>query len=120
MKRIIGMILVLMLTAACGGSDEGSDGGPGDPATGRAVYNSCLPCHGLSGEGVEGLGTSLATSQRVRDMSDADLVAYIEMGSAADAPDNVTGMPMPAKGGNMRLKKRDLVDVVAYLRTLNP
>ncbi len=68
--------------------------------------------------GLPGLGKSLVASDFIGGMSDADLVAFITEGRPADHPDNEAGVAMPPKGGNPALTDQDLLDIVAYLNTL--
>jgi len=123
-KRSIGVLAVAVLAlAACGGGngdDDVDDTSPDAVAAGQEVFSTtCLACHGPNGEGIEGLGTDLTTSQFVRDLSDDELVAYLEVGRPADDPANTTGIAMPAKGGRPTLTTEDLANVVAFLRTIN-
>lgn len=129
------LLLVLgLVVAACGG-DGGSNGaapggstdttttaasGGGDAEAGAALYAaSCSSCHGADAKGVTGLGKDLADSPMLRDLSDAELVAFITVGRGADDPENTTGVAMPPKGGNPALKESDLLDIVAHLHTLS-
>lgn len=128
MKRIIALlgVLVLVLVACGGGGDSGDDaangnGSPsaGDAAAGEEIYTStCAACHGADATGIEGLGKDLHNNAFVNGLSDAELVDFINEGRLADHPDNETGVAMPPKGGNPSLDDDDLLDVVAYLRTL--
>ncbi len=85
---------------------------------GADLYTICAGCHGAAGEGVDGLGIGLANSALVDQLSDAELVAFIQAGRAVDDPDNVSGAAMPPWGGNPSLTEPDLYDVVAFIRTL--
>lgn len=53
MQRLVGMILLLCILAACGGAPEVDPAETADPATlGQRTFASwCAPCHGSSGEG---------------------------------------------------------------------
>lgn len=113
-------------TTAAGGSSEttapadggGGDGG-GDPAAGEAIYQAtCSACHAPDAGGVDGLGPSLASSEFVQSMSDEELVAFITVGRDTGNPENTTGVAMPPRGGNPALSDEDLLDIVAWLRTL--
>ena len=96
----------------------GSSGG--DVANGETVYSStCAVCHARDAVGIPGLGKPLVGSDFVDTISDASLVSFISQGRSSDDPENTTGIPMPAKGGNPALTDTDLADVVAYLRFLN-
>lgn len=109
-------------------SDHGSDMGgdhaatviaQGDAENGKVLWNAtCRSCHGANGEGVPGQGTVLNTSAYVRDHTDAELLEFIKVGRPANAPDSVLQLQMPPKGGNPMLKDAGILDIIAYLRTL--
>lgn len=84
----------------------------------RYYEETCAGCHGFWGEGVPNLGLPLVTSPLVLYASDADLLAFIRTGRAADHPDNVTGISMPASGGRPDWSDAEFVDIIAYLRRL--
>jgi disulfide bond formation protein DsbB len=89
------------------------------PDEGEALFQrTCAPCHGRDARGLPGLGKDLVAGAFARRLSDAELIAFIERGRPHDDPANTTGVPMPPKGGNPALTRRDLADIVAYLRTL--
>ena len=91
----------------------------GDLELGRQHFmETCAGCHGLNGEGVPNLGLPLVSSPLVLYASDADLLALIRTGRAADHPDNVTGVAMPPSGGRPDWTDDDLLAIVAYLRWL--
>lgn len=91
----------------------------GDPAAGEAHFEQvCAACHGPGGEGIEGLGKDLTTSEFVAGLSDEELLAFIQEGRPADHPDNTTGVAMPPRGGNPDFGDDDLLDIIAYIRTL--
>ncbi len=130
-RRLLLLIGVLVLTAgACGGSDSDSSGdstastapvviGPADVDNGLAVFEStCRACHGPGGEGITGLGKPMPGSPFITEQSDAALISFLKEGRDAGHPDNTTGVDMPPLGGNNKLTEQDLVDVVAYMRSL--
>jgi mono/diheme cytochrome c family protein len=97
----------------------------GDPelaeyiASGSKLYAStCVACHGADGIGVTGNGKPLAGSDFVRSMDDEALLAFIQRGRSPTDPQNTTGIAMPPKGGNPALSEDDMLDIIAYLRTL--
>lgn len=141
--RILILILALALVA-CGGGEtasnepaSGSDtagsetageeanGGEaevvsaGDPAAGEELYNQvCIACHGPGGEGIEGLGKPFTTSEFVHGQSDEELLAFVKQGRPISDPANTTGVDMPPKGGNPALTDEQILDIIAYIRTL--
>ncbi len=91
----------------------------GDPVNGEAIYAStCATCHGPDAEGIQGLGPPLVGNEFVQSLTDAELIAFINVGRDASHSDNKTGVAMPPKGGNPSLTDGDIADVVAFLRTL--
>ena len=81
-------------------------------------YLTCAACHGPAGEGIEGLGKDMTTSEFIAGNTDDELVAFIKVGRDPSDPLNTTGVGMPASGGNPALSDEDLFDIVAYIRTL--
>ncbi|MCC6803838.1 MAG: FG-GAP repeat protein [Anaerolineae bacterium] len=79
---------------------------------------TCAGCHGFQGEGVPSLGLPLVTSPLVLYASDADLLAFLRTGRAADHPDNVTGVSMPPSGGRPDWSDAEFADIIAYVRWL--
>ncbi|PID87022.1 MAG: hypothetical protein CSB13_01520 [Chloroflexi bacterium] len=92
----------------------------GDPVRGKTLYDAYgAGAHGISGEGVAGLGTSLNNAnQFIADHTDAELVHFLRTGRDPNDPDNVSGTLMPPNGGIPNATDQDLYDIVAYLRTL--
>ena len=106
-------------TSATTSDGNGDETEAGDPAAGQEVFaGTCATCHGPEGKGITGLGKDFTTSQFVADSTDAELVAFLEVGRPADDPANTTGVAMPPKGGNPALDDEDLADVIAFVRTL--
>ena len=125
MKRLSIVFIALVLAlVACGGSDDAAgngDLGPGDATHGQDIYQtSCMGCHGLEGEGVEGLGKPWVNSDFIQARTDAELLQFLIEGRPSDHPENSTGIAMMPRGGNPNLTDADLMDLIAYMRTLNP
>lgn len=125
----IALVGALMLTtAACGGgggTEESSTTttaaiASGDPVHGFELYQgTCVVCHGPNGEGIVGLGKPWVGSQFINERTDAEMLAFLLVGRPAEDPLNTTGIAMMPKGGNASLTDADLLDLIAYMRTLN-
>lgn len=101
--------------AAAGGDAELA----GYIASGDKLFHStCVSCHGKAGVGVKGNGKALADNEFIQSLDDDGLLAFIQQGRAPTDPKNTTGIQMPPKGGNPALSEDDLLDIIAYLRTL--
>jgi mono/diheme cytochrome c family protein len=126
-RLIIGLVAVVAVTTACGGSDDAVDttaaataGSRGDAVNGAELYSrSCQACHGLDGAGVEGLGKPWVDSDFIETRTDEEMFEFLVVGRPADDPDNTTGIAMSPRGGNPNLTDDDLYDLIAYMRTLN-
>ncbi len=126
-------LLVVLALAACGGGGGGGEGGEpvaeapqatatpsGDPVAGKTQFDTvCIACHGPGGVGVTGLGKPFTTSEFLLTVSDQELLEFIKTGRPISHPDNTTGVDMPPKGGNPALTDEQLMDIIAYIRTLH-
>ena len=133
-------LLAIVLLAACGGGDEpqptatpGSRGRlhppqhnlwqpppAGNAEHGKQIYSQiCIACHGPEAKGVQGLGKDLTTSTFVAEKSDAEMVDFLKVGRDPSDPLNTTGVAMPPKGGNPALSDQDMLDIVAFVRTIH-
>jgi cytochrome c oxidase subunit 3 len=109
-------------------SDHGDDMGGdhaavsiahGDATEGKPLWDAtCRSCHGATGGGVPGKGTILNDSAYVRKHDDAQLLTFINEGRAASSPESEMHLQMPPKGGNPMLKDPQIMNIIAYLRTL--
>lgn len=125
-KQFLLMSLLLLLLVACGGGDNGADApaatptSTGDAAAGATLYQqSCVACHGPGAKGVAGLGKDMTTSEFVYGLSDEELLAFVKTGRSTSDPANTTGVDMPPKGGNPALSDAQILDIIAYIRTLH-
>lgn len=126
-KMTIALAAMLMVaTAACGGGGGGDDtttsvaAFTGDPVRGLELYRgTCIVCHGEGGVGIENLGKPWVGSTFINERTDEEMVAFLLVGRPADHPENTTGIAMLPKGGNNALTEDDLLDLIAYMRTLN-
>ena len=91
----------------------------GDAEKGQVVYTgTCSACHGPEGKGVEGLGKDMTTSEFIAGLSDAELLDFLHKGRDPGDPLNTTGVLMPPKGGNPALSDEQLLDVIAFMRSI--
>lgn len=130
MMAILAMSLALV---ACGGGGGSAPSAPpaapaeptaevhtGDAAAGKTLFDSvCIACHGPGGEGITGLGKPFTTSEFLLTVSDQELLDFIKTGRPSTDPANTTGVDMPPKGGNPALTDAQLMDIIAYVRTLH-
>ncbi|MFP4324320.1 MAG: c-type cytochrome [Anaerolineales bacterium] len=87
---------------------------------GAALYElNCAGCHGAMGEGIQSLGWPLDNSEYLDPdvFSDAELLAFLRQGRAADAPDSKMGRVMPASGGNPSLTDEQMLAIIDYMQT---
>jgi disulfide bond formation protein DsbB len=127
MKRQFTVLFLLIVASAiilsaCGGGAAAPTATPtgpvGDPAGGKVSYDTtCIACH-ADLKGMTGLGKDLTTSEFVKSKSDGDLVAFILVGRPASDPANTQGVDMPPKGGNPALTEEDILNIVAYVRSM--
>jgi mono/diheme cytochrome c family protein len=124
-KHILFLLTVVMalLLVACGGSDEPADepaaGSGGDVAAGEPLFQStCAACHGADAKGLPALGKDLTSSEFFQGSSNEELLAFILIGRDANDPENTTGVAMLPKGGNPALTNDDILDIIAYVRTI--
>lgn len=136
-KRLIAVLVLIvalaLALAACGGGGSAPSGDSqtaaepaahptsvGDIAAGEEQFNSlCIACHGPGGVGVEGLGKPFTTSEFLLTVDDAELLEFIKVGRPISDPANTTGVDMPPKGGNPALTDEQILDIIAYVRTLH-
>lgn len=113
---------LLAILAGCGssGSAPAAAKPAGDATKGKEIYaGTCAACHGADAKGMPGLGKSLAVkSDWMKKQDDAALIAFVKKGRTAGDPENTTKVDMPPKGGNPALSDDDIVNVVAYVRSI--
>lgn len=124
-KTTIALLAAFMLaTVACGGgggeTTTTAAAFAGDPVNGLELYRgTCIVCHGEGGVGIEGLGKPWVGSTFINERTDDEMLAFLQVGRPADDPLNTTGIAMLPRGGNPNLTDEDLLDLIAYMRTLN-
>lgn len=119
--------LVLNITPTEGDKAAALEAAGGDAelagfiASGNALFHtSCVACHGKEGVGIAGNGKALANNAFVQSLDEDGLFEFISKGRSPTDPLNTTGIQMPPKGGNPAMSEDDILDVIAYLRTLQP
>jgi mono/diheme cytochrome c family protein len=122
MRRLLFLSLVLLILAVAGcGGDSSNELDPAAVERGIVIYDGfCQVCHGVEGAGVEGLGKPWVDSSFIQARTDTEMLDFIIEGRASDHPDNTTGISMMPRGGNPNLTDDMILDLVAYMRTLNP
>jgi len=80
---------------------------------------SCSACHGVSGQGMDGLGKPLTNSEFVDAKSDKELMAFIKTGRPIWDAENTTGLDMPPKGGNPALNDQQIEDIIKFIRSMH-
>lgn len=123
MRRALLLTVLTVLLVGCGGAAGGEPAGPTYTQEqidqGQALYGqTCTTCHGPDARGLPNLGKDLVTSEFVAEMTDQELLEYVNEGRPADHPDNTTGVAMPPKGGFDFLTDEDILAIIAYLRSL--
>ncbi len=91
----------------------------GDPAAGESQFALCAACHGVDARGIPNLGADLVASELVSSLTDEEFVEFIKVGRPADDPANTTGIAMPPSGGNPAMTDADILNIIAYLRSLS-
>lgn len=92
---------------------------PGDAEKGATLFVTyCSACHGPDAKGIKGLGRDLTHNEWVQALSDKEFLEYVNTGRPVDDPRNQSGVPMPPKGGNPALKDQEIMDIIAWVRTL--
>jgi len=132
MLAILAVCLLGLVLVACGGGGGGGEAAPqpqepqatatsvGDAVAGKAQFDTvCIACHGAGGIGMEGLGKPFTTSEFLLTVNDQELLTFIKTGRPISDPANTTGVDMPPKGGNPALTDAQLMDIIAYIRTLH-
>jgi cytochrome c5 len=90
-----------------------------DPEVGEMLFeNTCATCHGPDGRGLPHQGVNLRSSKFVAQTPDPQLVGFLRVGRQPKDTGTISGLYMPARGGNMSLDDDRLADIVAHLRAL--
>lgn len=142
MKRMLMIFIILALLSvgvvACGGDEEptatpvpptpAEQGAPaaqavaatGNAENGKTLFaTTCAACHGPEGKGVQGLGKDMTTSTFIAGLSDEEMLAFVKTGRPISDPLNTTKVDMPPKGGNPALTDEQLMDIIAFIRTIH-
>jgi disulfide bond formation protein DsbB len=114
------LALAVLTLAACGpGAPQATPTPAGDPVAGKEAFSkTCVSCHGPNAEGMPNLGKDLTTSEFVHSKTNQELVEFFKVGRPASDPLNTTGVDMPPKGGNPALTDDDLLNIAAFVRSI--
>lgn len=128
---LISTLALGLLLVACGGGDADSPSGSeqsgdgqsttseGDAVAGESLFQgTCSACHGPDAKGLPNLGKDLTTSEFAIGLTDQELLDFVKVGRPVSDPLNTTNVDMPPKGGNPALSDQDILNIIAYLRTL--
>jgi disulfide bond formation protein DsbB len=117
------LLVGALALAACGGGSAPAQkpaATQGDATKGNAVFEgTCISCHGPDAKGLPGLGKDLTTSDFVANQTDDQLLAFVKKGRPASDPANTNKVDMPPRGGNPALTDQDLVNVIAFVRSIH-
>jgi disulfide bond formation protein DsbB len=117
LTTIISLLILLIFLCACSDNSQAAQAGAaGEGQQLFLVY--CGSCHGPNGEGIASLGKPLTTSEFAGSLSDEELLEFIKAGRPANDPLNTSGILMPPKGGNPALTDEQLMDIIAYIRSI--
>ena len=61
----------------------------------------------------------MTTSEFIAGLSDEELIAFVKVGRRISDPLSTTGVDMPPKGGNPALTDEQLIDIIAFIRTIH-
>lgn len=86
----------------------------------KLFHSTCVACHGKNGAGIQGNGKALVNNAFVQSLDEDGLLAFVKQGRSPSDPKNTTGIQMPPKGGNPALSDDDVLDIISFLRTLQP
>lgn len=87
---------------------------------GRRLFITCSACHGLDAHGLPNLGKNLVESEFVHSLTDQDFLNFVKTGRPIWDPLNTTGVDMPARGGNPTLTDDQILEIIAYIRSISP
>jgi cytochrome c oxidase subunit III len=91
----------------------------GDVLRGKPVFlGTCASCHGMEGAGIKSQGANLVASAFVGKLDDTALLAFVKKGRQPFDADSTMHLAMPAKGGNPILTDQNLLDTIAFIRSL--
>lgn len=110
---------VAATAASAPDGDDVAVASAGDAEEGKEKFaGTCTACHGPDAKGMPGLGKDLHSNAFLAEKTDDEMVAFLKVGRPATDPLNTTKVDMPPKGGNPALSDEDLLNIVAFLRTL--
>ncbi len=117
---VVGISAMLALVGCSGGEAE-ADGSTslGVAANGAPIFRRvCASCHGMKGKGMPNLGKDMTNSAFIKDSTDEALLTFIKVGRMPGDPLSSGMAAMPPKGGDPTLTDKQLMDIIAFMRTI--
>lgn len=112
----------LMALAGCGGEASGGNSDNSNAGTaldGAPIFRRvCAACHGAAGKGMPNLGKDMTNSAFIKDSTDEELLKFVKVGRLPSDPLSDGKSSMPPKGGDPTLTDKQLMDVIAFMRTI--
>ncbi|MGI9330707.1 MAG: c-type cytochrome [Gammaproteobacteria bacterium] len=87
--------ILATLPVSAGDSADSASAKPESVSPAALFSTYCLLCHGPRGEGVPGLGVSLADSSFVQTQPEAVLVEFLKVGRLPNDEASISNRPMP-------------------------
>lgn len=121
---VVGILALTTLVGCGGGSDASpsagdSSTGSGNAAAGAPIFRKvCAACHGPAGKGMPNLGKDMTASAFIKDSTDEDLLKFVKVGRLPGDPLSDGKSAMPPKGGDPTLTDKQIMDVIAFMRTI--
>ena len=110
------LMAVAAMQVACGEAAPS----PEQVALGKLNFDKvCATCHGRDAHGLPKQGKDLHNNEFTQGLTDQELVEFLKVGRPSTHPLNTRGVDMPPRGGDPSMSDEKLLQVVAFLRTLN-
>jgi mono/diheme cytochrome c family protein len=117
---LVGVVAMAALVGCGGGEAEaGGSDSLGVASKGAPIFRRvCATCHGMKGKGMPNLGKDMTASTFINGSSDEELLKFVKVGRLPSDPLSDGKSAMPPKGGDPTLTDEQLLDVIAFIRTI--